>query len=238
MSKKIHFFFIFTFLFILLAQAQKNKDSLHIAIDLNWKNESLKLYNKYHSSSDLLEITTLKFYLSGIEIQYDDATKFIQKDRYHLVDIEDENSLIIPICKTSNKMISKVIFSIGVDSLASVSGALSGALDPVKGMYWAWQSGYINMKIEGRCSSCNPEASRRKNGFQFHIGGYLQPNYAIRKIEIPITKTQILTNEIRIQVDAATLFDAIKLDKVNSIMVPGTEAMKIADLSAKMFIAE
>ena len=25
----------------------------------------------------------------------------------------------------------------------------SGDLDPLKGMYWTWQSGYINFKIEG-----------------------------------------------------------------------------------------
>ena len=84
------------------------------------------------------------------------------------------------------KNIKSISFCIGIDSLASVSGALSGDLDPSNGMYWAWQSGYINMKIEGTSSSCKT----RKNSFNFHIGGYLKPYNAIKKIEIPINKIQ------------------------------------------------
>jgi len=41
-----------------------------------------------------------------------------------------------------------------VDSLANVSGAMSNDLDATKGMYWSWQSGFINLKIEGKSASC------------------------------------------------------------------------------------
>jgi len=98
-------------------------------------------------------------------------------------------------------------------------------------MYWAWQSGFINMKIEGKSANCKT----RKNIFQFHIGGYLKPNYAMRKIEIPIMKSQTTVNKISINFDLAKLFNDIDLSKINTIVVPGEEAMRIADVSTKLF---
>jgi hypothetical protein len=199
--------------------AQENALQFHI----QFGNAPLELGEKYISKNDTLQIEALKFYVSNIEIQYADASVYKPKNDYHLIDIEDLNTLKIPISE-SKKTIKKITFNIGVDSLASVSGALGGDLDPAKGMYWAWQSGYINMKIEGKSKSCKT----RKNEFQFHIGGYLQPNYAMRKIELDTADTNVI-------VDLAELFSNIRLANSNSIMIPGKQAMAIADYSVKMF---
>ena len=229
MINKKYFFFIFSFLFILTVNAQNEKDSLVIGFNLKWKNEPLKLNTIYHSKTDSLQITTLKFYVSGISIQFDDNSKFIENN-YHLIDIEEATSLNFSICKKTNKMVTKIAFNIGVDSLASVAGALSGDLDPTKGMYWAWQSGYINMKIEGTSSSCKT----RKNQFQFHIGGYMKPNYAMRKVEIIVNKKDNITIAIAVN----DFFSNIKLSQINSVMIPGKLAMEIATSSVKMFRLE
>ena len=93
-------------------------------------------------------------------------------------------------------------------------------------MYWAWQSGYINFKIEGKSSSCKT----RNNAFQFHVGGYLKPNYAIRTIEL-----ETKNSNFEINVDLAELFNVIKLSEINSIMIPGSKAMDIADKAKLMF---
>ena len=176
----------------------------------------------------------MKFYFSSIKIQFDDKSEFIHKTSYHLVDTEKEASLTIPLCTNTAKLISKITFNIGVDSVASTSGALAGDLDAINGMYWAWQSGFINMKIEGHSNSCKT----RKNAFQFHIGGYVDPNYTLREIVVPVSKVQIYTTAIPIQVDLAKLFDAIQLSKINAIMIPGKEAMQLADLATKIFFVE
>jgi hypothetical protein len=226
MSNKI-FIISIAILFFQSAFAQEKKDSLLLRLNLKFKNETLERNKKYISESkDTLEIEVFKFYVSNINIQYSDATTFSEHDSYHLIDIENPNSLKIPIAKTSDKNISKLTFSIGIDSLASVSGAMSGDLDPTKGMYWAWQSGFINMKIEGKSSSCKT----RKNAFQFHIGGYMKPNYAIRTIEL-----KPINSNFEINVDVAELFKSIKLAENNSIMVPGSKAMELADKATKMF---
>jgi hypothetical protein len=194
---------------------------------LKFGKETLEPNKNYISASkDTLQIETFRFYVSDIKIQYSDATTYKPQKQYHLIDLESLETLKLPII-TSRKTISKITFQIGIDSTASVSGALGGDLDATNGMYWAWQSGYINMKIEGKSSSCKT----RKNEFQFHIGGYLKPYYAMRKVELNTSNTNIT-------VDIAELFSKVKLIETNSIMIPGSQAMTIADLSVYMFKSE
>lgn len=231
MNKTI-FYFIFSFLLFFKATAQKEKDSLFFDIQFKWKSEALKLNKNYVSNNDTLQVSLVKLYISGIEINYEDGSHYKEKSSYHLINVENFKSF--PIAKKENKEITKINFNIGIDSTASVSGALSGDLDLQNGMYWAWQSGYINMKIEGKSNSCKT----RKNAFQFHIGGYLEPNYAMRTIVILMDKYPISNNEITITMDLSKLFDEIQLSQTNSIMIPGEEALKIADLSTKVFTIE
>lgn len=207
------------------ALAQKESDSLTLSIYLKWKNQPLEINTKYISkNNDTLQISQLKFYLSDIQILFEDEFLF-KEIKHHLINMEELHSMNIPITK-KHKKIKTISFSVGVDSLASVSGALSGDLDPSNGMYWAWQSGYINMKIEGISSSCKT----RKNAFHFHIGGYLEPNYALRKVTLYPT-----SENLELEMDLAKLFDNLLLSETNSIMIPGKEAMEIADLSAQIF---
>lgn len=192
-----------------------------------WENEPLELNKKYISTTDTLQINLFKFYISGVEITYNDGFHYKDKIKYHLIDLE--NPKAFNISKNENKIISKVKFYIGVDSTASVSGVLEGDLDPIKAMYWAWQSGYINMKIEGKSSSCKT----RNNEFQFHIGGYKNPNYCLREIILNPNK-----ETITITVTLSTLFKNINLAENNSIMIPGKSAMKFSDQIITMFMIE
>lgn len=228
-SRRLNLIFLLI-CFQLLAQ---NKDSLNLNFKAKFDKFPLELNKSYvNSNKDTLAISTFKCYISNIEIHYADKTVFKPKNSYHLLDIENPNSLQIPITKKNDKVITKVIFNIGIDSLTSSSGALSGDLDPTKGMYWAWQSGYINMKIEGKSPSCKT----RKNEFQFHIGGYLQPYYAKRKKVVSVNQNG--NKDINIGIDASIFFAEINLAKTNSIMIPGKPAMELADISAKMFYLE
>ena len=76
----------------------------------------------------------------------------------------------------------KIKFNLGIDSLTNVSGVMGGDLDPTKGMYWTWQSGYINFKMEGSSAVC----PTRNHEFQFHIGGYQDPFYAMQTLELEV----------------------------------------------------
>jgi len=212
--------------------AQNKSDSLTLNFHLEFDKTPLELHKKYTSTNkDTLAIETFRCYVSNIQIQYSDNSVFIEKDSYHLLDSDKPKSFQIPITEKNDKPISRVVFSIGIDSLTNTSGAMSGALDPVNGMYWAWQSGYINMKIEGKSPSCKT----RKNEFQFHIGGYREPYYARRTIEIPIRKDRAQQDEVHLTIDLGQFFSEIHLKETNSIMIPGKEAMQISDLVTKVF---
>ena len=231
MTKKgIHIVFLFFFCFQI--NSQSKSDSLALNFRLKYYKLPFEVNKKYVSSKkDTLTVETFKCYISNIQIQYVDQSVFTQKDSYHLLDSDNPDSFRIPVTKNNNKLISKITFNIGLDSLTNTAGAMAGDLDPINGMYWAWQSGYINMKIEGKSSSCKT----RKNEFQFHIGGYLSPYYAMRKVALTYDKK---ATQIDIGIDLYNFFANIKLAKTNSIMIPGTLAMEIADYSKSLFFIE
>ena len=219
------------FLFCFSINAQNNTDSLRVNFKVNFNKIPLELNKQYVSgTNDTLVLETFKCYISAIQIQYADKSVFVEKNSYHLLDSENQSSLSIPITQTNDKHITKISFSIGIDSLTSNSGALNGDLDPAKGMYWAWQSGYINMKLEGESPSC----TTRKNQFHFHLGGYLKPYYAMRKVVFDVNTI----SNINIVIDLAKFFSAIDLAQTNSIMIPGKQAMQLADVMAKLFYIE
>lgn len=224
---------VFLFLFCLQVYSQSKNDSLALNFHLEFNKLPLELNKKYISkANDTLSIETFRCYISNIQIQYADNSVFTQKNSYHLLDLDNPKSFQIPITKKNDKLISKITFNIGIDSLTNNSGALTGDLDPAKGMYWAWQSGYINTKIEGKSSSCKT----RNNEFQFHIGGYLQPYYAMREMKFNWDKKA--DDDIYIGIDLERFFSNIELKETNSIMIPGKEAMKLANYTTKMFYTQ
>ena len=229
MNKIVYGFILFISIQL---NAQKTSDSLYLNIDVLFDAQPIQYDTNYISNTkDTLSFTTIKFYLSSFEFYFTDNSVYKEKESYHLIDLESLKSqqLSFPKSIFKNKKLKSMQFNIGVDSLMSVSGAMKGELDPTNGMYWAWQSGYINMKIEGKSNSC----ATRKNKFQFHIGGYLKPNYAMRSVNLNFKENN--KNQINLGMDLGKLFSEIQLKETNTIMIPGNDAMKLADLSTQMF---
>ena len=118
-------------------------------------------------------------------------------------------------------------FNLGIDSITNSGGVLGGDLDPIKAMYWTWQSGYINFKIEGYASS----STAKNHEFEFHIGGYIPPFYALQKIDLPLRNR----NNIDIQLDFTKVFNSIDFSKTNHIMLPCIQAVDLAKILAHSF---
>jgi hypothetical protein len=200
-------------------------------------------------NGDSVQFENIRFYLSNIQFETIDNQLVRDMENAHLVDVFEPTTWEIDFKNIDFKIIKMLHFNIGIDSLTNVSGALSGDLDPQKGMYWAWQSGYINLKIEGR----SPQSKNRKNVFQYHIGGYLQPFYSMKHVELPILavytegvsdvgktpKSDIsnpkYTEGVVLKIDVSKFFENIQIATQNSIMIPCKEAMQLADYSVKMF---
>jgi hypothetical protein len=192
---------------------------------------TLGAYKFAVGTGDTVSVDRFRFYLSAIELVFEDGSSYREPDSYHLVDAEDAATLTIRLAKVPAGKIAALHFNIGVDSAASVAGALSGDLDPVKGMYWAWNSGYINAKLEG---STKARLGQKARAYEFHIGGYLQPHYALRQVTLHYPKP-VSTGKLTLQCDAAAWLQGVDFKKENSVVIPGEEAMRVADRYAKMF---
>lgn len=213
--------------------AQKNAASthlLHLSFKPTFNNKTLNANTWYISEQgDSIKIELIKLYISNIEVYNQNKSVFKEPNSYHLLNSNEPNSFKIDIPVTTTKNISHIAFNVGIDSVTSMSGALEGDLDPAKGMYWAWQSGYINLKVEGISPSC----ATRKHQFEYHIGGFMYPNNALRHTKIKVKKQQ--KNTIVVDMDMARFFKNIDLTTLNSIMIPGKAAMQIANQAIKIF---
>jgi hypothetical protein len=188
-----------------LCLTQKN---IEIPVVVKFGNQQVALNNQIEFGDSTLTITTLKFYLT------------VQDEKGHpivrLIDW-DENVNPVLTCTTASKIF------IGTDSLTNVSGNVVGDLDPIHGMYWAWNSGYINFKLEGYWNGSIEQK------FEYHIGGYRHPHATIRKIGTTVE----LTTELSI--DLTSLFHFIIQENMVSIMTPGKNASYFANYLATCF---
>ncbi|GAB2816215.1 MbnP family protein [Ferruginibacter profundus] len=183
----------------------------------------------YSYKTDSIQITALKFYLSDIQVFQDNKPAGIAIKKYHLVNVEDPASLSLNYFNKNNQPFNRVTFNIGIDSLTNVSGAQAGDLDPTNGMYWTWQSGYINVKLEGKSKMC----TARNNEFIFHIGGYQYPNATIQPLSFNIPNKK----NIAIDIDITQLLNQVNLAELYHLMSPGTKAVEMAQQFSAIFKA-
>lgn len=185
--------------------------------------------NKYYpiNKTDSVKIENLKFYISSIQFIKNDAVVFNEENSYHLIDLSKPNTLKL-LNFPADIEFTHLEFDLGIDSLTNVSGALGGDLDPTLGMYWTWQSGYINVKVEGKSNLCKT----RLNEFSLHLGGYASPNLAVRKVQLAIKSNQ----KIKIYFDVFAFLNAAGLEDQNQIMSPGSAAVSLSKEFANTFI--
>lgn len=172
--------------------------------------------------SSAISLTTLKGYISNIRVDFTDSTSWKEANSYHLVNyLDSANTIQLEI--PSGKQIAAVHYLIGTDSIANVSGVYDGDLDPILGMYWAWNSGYINWKAEG---------TRQGEPFEYHIGGYLSPYATARPVAIETNAP--LPNTIRIDIKIGKLLDQLS-GIPKKVMMPGASAQIAADAFSDCF---
>jgi hypothetical protein len=176
--------------------------------------------------ADSVKFGVLKFYVSGITF-YDGGEKiYSEPGSFHLVDASDAASLVITV-DAPGYSFDSIGFNLGIDSITNNSGAMGGDLDPTKGMYWTWQSGYINFKLEG----ISNKSVARSNEFQFHLGGYSYPNNALRNLSFALRKR----SSAIIEIDLLNLFRQIDFSRHSHIMSPGVDAMELSTIVQSCF---
>ena len=215
-------------IFHLAVYGQKHK-SINLLIRPSFKGKKItKDIWFITSKNDSIKFSKIQFYLTNFKIQSETDTLKINDSNF-LINVFDETTLKKQLPHFSTNHTKNLNFNIGVEKHMNTTGALAGDLDPVKGMYWSWQSGYINFKIEGISPSCNT----RKNKFQFHIGGYKAPYQTTKNISFNISLDE--ENNLYLYLNLESFFDTINLSTTNQVMIPGEKAKQIADLLPKLF---
>jgi len=204
-------------------------NSVQFSVSTTFGATPLDLVDSAFTTNDSkhLKITEVKFYLSKIQLLRNGKIVLEEKNGFHLVDAGQTNPFIIVVNNTQNISFDQVQFNLGIDSTTNVSGAMGGDLDPTKGMYWTWQSGYINFKLEGTSPLC----TTRNNEFQFHLGGYQKPNYCLQPLSFPIKNS----SKIDLNLDVQKILEQVDLSKTNHIMSPSAEAVLISKVVANAF---
>jgi hypothetical protein len=217
---------IFCIIFSSNIFAQKNNI---LSIHHFWNDQKIVLDENYFlQNQESISIQTLKYYISSIQLLKNKKVVWKETKSFHLIDEEDSISKKIKIAKTPIDIdFDEIVFNIGIDSETNYKGVQGGDLDPTNGMYWTWQNGYINFKIEGKSTFCKT----RNNAFQFHIGGYENGLATLQKVSLKINKK----NPLEINLDIEKLFEKINLSNQNEIMQPCKEAVEIANKLPLLF---
>ena len=198
-----------------------SSEKIDVLIQLNYNNEKIVLSKSYQNNyADNFSINKLQFYISDLRFYSQNKEVLEYHKKYILIDIENENSLKISI--PSNLMFDQVLFNIGIDEETNKTGAKGGDLDPIHGMYWTWNSGYINFKLEGLYNN--------NNEFMFHIGGFMKPYNTLQKVKI--NKAKEHNNKLELNFDRFLNSLDFNLDKILS---PGKNALKSSNMLAKSF---
>lgn len=202
---------------------QNNVDS--IIFDPQFQLKTLELGKEYYTYNDTIVFKKVKFYISDIKFVRNDSVLFSLPKKHYLIDLENPASTNISYSRPIDIKNCLMHFNIGVDSLTNSAGALGGDLDPTNGMYWTWQSGYINIKLEGFSN----RSQSRNHYFQFHVGGYRAPFSTIQPVELELNSSQ--HSQIIISLD--NIINSIDWKTQSKIMQPNEKAVNFAQIFAQ-----
>ena len=225
---KIKGIFIFAFLSSFSIFSQTFEQS-SLQFYLSFGNSPLNLNDSIYilNNGDSVQVSTFKFYITNIKLFNGKTIVWEEPNSYHLVDATNNMSKNIALNFPRNTKFNQVKFNIGIDSAINTNGAFGGDLDPTKGMYWTWQSGYINIKLEGKSNKCNT----RDHEFQFHLGGFQYPFITIQNVKLDVKKEK----KINIEADLKKFLDAINLSNKNHIMSPSDDAVTFSSKFSNIF---
>lgn len=196
--------------------------------------DSLVLFDKHYLTRQGEPFTVIRFryYISHVRAVDADGRETLLSDRSYLVDEGIPGSKEIHLTGLT-KPVRILRFQLGVDSALNVSGVQEGDLDPARGMFWTWNSGYIFGKLEGRSDSSHAPA----HSLTWDIGGFRAAANALREVNLevgPAAGQQRLV----IRADVLKWFDGLHPVRIAEHPVchqPGALAMEIADNYATMF---
>jgi hypothetical protein len=198
-------------------------------------NELLDLGKAFLSpAGDTFTVNKFNYYISNIVLVKEDNSLFTQSNSYYLVEESKPTSKTLSIGSVPFGKYKSIRFLLGVDSTRNVSGAQTGALDPAKGMFWNWSTGYIMLKLEGAA----PTSTVMGKNIEYHMGGFKGINKVQRNIEINFSASGIDVAKgaaiplLKLQTNVNEIFknpNTISFSSLPVVTSAGANAKKLAD---------
>jgi hypothetical protein len=219
---------------------ESGKTPISIRFNLLCNGDSLRPNVQYlNNNNEWFSVSVFKMYIGNICLNNTNTLQKSISSSYHLLNKLDTSSLLVS--ENFNKgSFNQLSFTIGVDSVYNVSGSQSDALDPLNGMFWTWNTGYINAKLEGT----SPSSTAVGKTFTYHIGGFKSGENTQRVVNLSLPPNLFLTladgfyNEIVLDVNLEQWFQGshtISIATTPIVTTPGYLAMNIADNYANLF---
>jgi hypothetical protein len=214
-SIRLYIIFVFSFSF----HNVFGQSILQLRFEPTLQGKVIKANQYFAFNTDSLLIEELRYYVGQFRIQTKDSQVHRLSDSYTLLSLE-KNQLIIPYKPIEN--LKYIIFDLGIDSTVLERNSLQDDLDPIHGMYWSWQSGYIHVKLEGLY---------KKNGqmpipFQFHLGGAYAPFNTIQMIERGLVQTDTICFEVPLD----DFFSEALKNQPYQVMSPKPAAIRLSKI--------
>lgn len=194
---------------------------LVIDVNLTVGKQVVELNQTLQLNDHSFQLEQVRFYLSKFEFYRDN--QLVERDSVtaYLIDLEMDSTRKLIFPQINALQVNEIRFLFGIDSVTNVSGAMPGALDPMHGMYWSWQSGYINCKLEGAFLTPKQEA------FQLHLGGYAAPFSGVQQLELESSHTA----NPQLNIDLSSLMGEVIQSKSGlHVMSPCSKAVEYAQL--------
>lgn len=223
--KQINLLLLLLLLFAKFGFSQKG--NLEIKLSPQFAAQPFELGNTYPFEDSEISFETLKFYISDVKFLNQNQPVWEESDSYRLIDLSELETLDLIFEMPEKLVFDKIQFQLGIDSTTHDTGVMGGDLDPTKGMYWSWNTGYINFKLEGK----SPLSKARDKSFQFHLGGYLSPFPTVQIVELDFSKEK----DKELKMDISKFLSVVDLTTQNVVMSAGAEAKKLSEVVAKCF---
>ncbi|MCK7556886.1 hypothetical protein MKQ70_18440 [Chitinophaga sedimenti] len=180
-------------------------------------------------------VTAFKYYLSNFTFTRADGSRVRINGQYYFVDEAVPESKKLTIANVPFGDYTGMSFTIGVDSIRNVSGAQTGALDPLSGMFWSWNSGYIMAKFEGT----SKVSTAADTSLVFHVGGFKGEYNSLQTVALNTGSFKVPDNtHIALTADVATWFNTpnpISFITINKVHTPGIDGYKFSQNYSNMF---
>jgi hypothetical protein len=196
------------------------------------------------ASGDQFSVARLRYYLSNFRLRRADGSWYQapadpkSSAGYFLVDAADPASQTFEFIDAPAGDYSGIAFVLGVDDARNSAGAQTGTLDPARGMFWTWRTGYIFLSLEG----ASPQSTADRHALTFHVGGGGGKASLARTVFLPTGDTPLrvranIEPRLHLHADVGALFHAahdIHLAELNTVM-DASQGSELADNAAAMF---